>query len=844
MSRPGRIATLACFLGVGSAALALELVKDGKATATLVLPEPADEQVRKAAGWLQEYVKKATGADLPLASEREQRLGPQIVLGPSKAAAAAGVSANGLKWDGCRLVVKGQRLFLLGRDTPGVAGRTHLGAKGTARAAVVFLERFLGVRWLVPSPQGEVVPKTASLSVPDDLNVESTPAFAYGHGRYLYGVGTPASFANNFRTAVRIYTAGGHTWNVWVPYATYKDTHPEYFALIGGKRSPSERNHLCATSEEVKQLLLKGLTERFAEGYEWAQLGQSDGYQPCRCPACEALDSYTAGSPGKPRRWEFGHASDPDHPCERILVPHKWLIDECAKRYPDRTVHLLVYGPTTWPSKKFDRFGDNVVAEVCGPTPEKLAAWKDKVRAMTTYVYYWGTYHPAGIGPKFSPRQVADELRMLHEHNVIGIYYCGGGEDWGLEGPAYYAAGRLMGDPSLDPDALVTEYCAGLYGEAAPTMLRFFNLLYSVLEQEVPRLPGCSRAETEFATRYPPAVLARLESLLRAAEAQATTERAKGWLRLTRDAFDYLAINARMYIFYRAYMAKPSVEALLRVKAEVDAWKAWREKALNYDKARARVWYPGLDTVVAFIREGGHMHSRTGPPADWDFDTMLRGLQQQKKGPVRIEASRAPAAPQMDGRLEDLWKAAAPQPLAPLSGAPAAVGATVRLLYDDQTLYVAFECVEPAVEKMRTDPKGHDADIWNLECVEVFLDPAGRRTQYIHFIVGAAPDARYDARKGYDPATEAEDKAWNTKWTSAIHIAKDAQRWTAELAIPFASLGVAAPKPGSVWAGNFGRERYAGNRNPHLYLWSPNDLGTGFCEPLCFGEIRFGPAAP
>ena len=818
---------------------ALELVREGKPLAAIVVPEKADEYVTKAAGWLKNYVKAATGAELPIAAEGTQGAGPVISLGPTRLAAAAGVSADGLRWDGCRLVVKGQTLFLIGRDTPGVAGRTDLGAKGSARAAVQFLERFLAIRWLVPSPQGEVVPRTKHLAVPDGLNVESTPAFAYGHGRNLYGIGTPAWLANNFRTAIRIYSAGGHTWNVWVPCAKYKDTNPEYFALIGGKRSPSEGNHLCATNPEAKQLLLDGITGRFAEGYEWAQLGQSDGYQPCRCPACEALDSYTSGAPGKPRRWEFGHASDPEHPCERILVPHKWLVDECLKRYPDRMVHLLVYGPTTWPSKKFGRFGDNVVAEVCGPTPETLAAWKDKARALTVYVYYWGYYHPAGIGPKFGPKQVADEIRMLRQNNVIGIYYCGGGEDWGLEGPAYWTAGRMMGDPGLDHEALLKEYCDGLYGEAAPAMLRFFTTLYTLLEQEVPRLPGCSRAETEFATRYPPAVLTRLESLLSAAEAQATSERSKGWIRLTRDAFDYLAINARMYTLYRAYMTHKTPENLLQVKAEVDAWKAWRQKILGYDRAYTNTWYPGWDIAVAFIKEGGHMHSRTGPPADWDFDTMLQRLQEQKKGRPRIEASRAPAAPQMDGRLDEAWKDATPHPLAALGGAPKEATTTVRMLYDDRNLYIAFECAEPAIDKMSTGAKGHDADIWNLECVEVFLDPAARRTQYLHFILGAAPDARYDARKGYPPAPETEDTTWNPEWSSAILVDKEAKRWTAELVIPFASLGLAPPKAGTVWAGNFGRERYAGQRDPQLYLWSPNDIGTGFCEPLSFGEIVF-----
>ncbi len=171
-----------CLFLLASGGLALDLVKEGKPLAAIVVPEKADECVAKAAGWLQDYVKRATGAELPIAVEGKQGAGALIALGPTQLAAAAGVNAEGLKWDGCRLVVKGRTLFLIGRDTPGVAGRTYLGAKGSARAAVQFLERFLGVRWLVPSPQGEVVPRTPNLSVPDDLNAESTPAFAYGHG--------------------------------------------------------------------------------------------------------------------------------------------------------------------------------------------------------------------------------------------------------------------------------------------------------------------------------------------------------------------------------------------------------------------------------------------------------------------------------------------------------------------------------------------------------------------------------------------------------------------------------------------------------------------------------------
>ncbi|HHX38689.1 MAG TPA: hypothetical protein GX715_01890, partial [Armatimonadetes bacterium] len=104
-----------------------------------------------------------------------------------------------------------------------------------------------------------------------------------------------------------------------------------------------------------------------------------------------------------------------------------------------------------------------------------------------------------------------------------------------------------------------------------------------------------------------------------------------------------------------------------------------------------------------------------------------------------------------------------------------------------------------------------------------------------------------DARRGYiedplHPLYAREDVSWNAEWRHAYVVDAANGKWCVEMELPFASLGIAPPAPGTRWKGNFGRERYAGlkgGNDPELFLWSPNELGTGFCEPLCFGEIRF-----
>jgi hypothetical protein len=65
------------------------------------------------------------------------------------------------------------------------------------------------------------------------------------------------------------------------------------------------------------------------------------------------------------------------------------------------------------------------------------------------------------------------------------------------------------------------------------------------------------------------------------------------------------------------------------------------------------------------------------------------------------------------------------------------------------------------------------------------------------------------------------------------------ESWQVEVAIPFADLGLAAPKQGDTWRGNF----YRFNRTKGLPVeelsWSPTLL-PGFHQPSRFGYIKFG----
>jgi len=197
-------------------------------------------------------------------------------------------------------------------------------------------------------------------------------------------------------------------------------------------------------------------------------------------------------------------------------------------------------------------------------------------------------------------------------------------------------------------------------------------------------------------------------------------------------------------------------------------------------------------------------------------------------------APKVETPPVLDGKLTDAcWAAAAPVAEFGLMagvGRPA-VGTRAKVCYDDATLFVAFICDEPNLDGVRDDSNGR-RDVWPGDCVEVFLDPGRTRTR-AHQLVASLSGARYDA----DPD---HDTAWNPEWRVAA--ARDAAggKWTAESAIPFASLGVRGSIDGRLWGLNLTRERVNADTPgmAGLSCWRPT--GENFHQVHAYGLLYLG----
>jgi len=647
---------LVAVLGFAPAACqAFDWVMDGKAAATLVVPGGTNAVTGQAAELLTRYVAEITGVGLQTVTEPDAPAsGTRIFLGATKAARAAGIDLSALKYDSFVWKTNGKDFFVAGNDYRFASAKGNDPGKsvcqGTARGVYRLLEEYGGVRWFLPTPKGVVVPKSARFSVPDTLNRQENATFAYTAGG-VSGFGE-WSLANGQRMAVDIRIQG-HSWDGalrnWGAPKKLFGKDPSIFALVQGKRHYTDSNfHLCTSHPDFVEMNVRYLSTLFDAGYQWVEYNQSDGYRRCECDACNAMDQLDELAQTKGAYCGKAHAPNPHDkslpPAERLWVPFHEIALRLYEKYPDRKIIPLAYGPTFIPSQKVKRFPPNVMISLTRDFPEYFEAYADF--GKTIWTYWWGTYHVSGLTPNLMPHDVAARVRELADRGVLGVFACGGGEQWGLEGPAYYVYAKLSWDPRLDADVLLKDYCRGVYHGAAPEMERFFNLIEArtavgkatqTVKEQADNDYRISAANY-FPEAYPPHILTALDSLLANAEAKtAGDDFATQWLAFTGLQYRHLKIVANGFNLYREYryVRNKTPELCGELLAAIDARKAFLNELSGLKARRDWVdaWFPGAGAYMASAVTGGVMYGALDicPPFNDAFRKELEKVRAAKK---------------------------------------------------------------------------------------------------------------------------------------------------------------------------------------------------------------------
>ncbi|HVH26808.1 MAG TPA: DUF5916 domain-containing protein [Vicinamibacterales bacterium] len=141
----------------------------------------------------------------------------------------------------------------------------------------------------------------------------------------------------------------------------------------------------------------------------------------------------------------------------------------------------------------------------------------------------------------------------------------------------------------------------------------------------------------------------------------------------------------------------------------------------------------------------------------------------------------------LDGQFDEAaWSRAVPgsdfyQRL-PRTGAPATDRTEVRVLYDDDTLYVGIMCFDPEPERIVIKELKEDFDINGTDMVQLIIDSLHDRRSAFALSVNAA-GARRDTQVS---ETGASNNDWDGVWD--VKTGRTPEGWTLEYAVPFKTL--------------------------------------------------------
>lgn len=201
-------------------------------------------------------------------------------------------------------------------------------------------------------------------------------------------------------------------------------------------------------------------------------------------------------------------------------------------------------------------------------------------------------------------------------------------------------------------------------------------------------------------------------------------------------------------------------------------------------------------------------------------------------------ATKTSQAPRIDGILDDAAWTMAPAADQfvqnfPSYGAPASQKTVVKLLYDNNAVYIsAYLYDDPAlIRKQLTVRDGEQRQ--DVDYFSVFFDTYNDDQNGFQFVVTSA-NVQSDARMGSNldlDFGEYGDKTWEAVWESKVSLRNDG--WTVEMRIPYISLRF-AKTPKQTWGLNFLRHT---RRTNETAFWNPvNPSVNGFVNQ--FGNLE------
>jgi len=444
-------------------------VDHGRPAATIIIPEGAGDVERRAAEILRTSILKMSGVDLPVRTAAEPN-GPGVAaigFPPEFLPPHIAPSLRSLRRDGFLITTSTGRLYV-------ASG----GGMGLVYGVVHTLEKYFGCRRF--SPTAEDFPQRDDLFLGCLLEVDNP----VNEVRIVNG---DFALDADYRDWMRLhdhrelYGAGYyvHTFQKLIPWQVYFDAHPEYFALMNGKRIIDQP---CLTRPEVFDIAGAKLREEMAAQPDrriWS-VSQNDNFSYCQCPECLKVIEEE-GSPAGP-----------------VIR----FVNRVAELFPDKTISTLAYQYSRR-APRLARPLPNVEVMLCTIELNRSRPIADDpgsasfVRDIEDWsricgnLYLWDytvnfSHH---VSPFPNLHVLQPNIRFFVDHGVRKHFQqtnTGPGHEWS-ELKSYLLA-RLLWNPRAKAADVRNDFLSGYYGKAGPYLRQYIDALRGALERSGARL--------------------------------------------------------------------------------------------------------------------------------------------------------------------------------------------------------------------------------------------------------------------------------------------------------------------------------------------------------------------
>ncbi len=453
---------------------------------------------------LQYHLKQITGADFEVVvvQQPEDIRPPALVFGELAVKMGATPKQATKTGDAFRLVVRKEAE---GNDDGGgfvmFGGESEVAA---SHAAYHFLHK-LGCRWIMPGPNGEVIPSRPTLTV-EPMDFAVAPALEvrapwYSGGPRIVTDQEQAQFAQWRRRMGQThgqprhpdFLHGGHAWVYMINrYKEELENDPSMFAQVRSEDGSFKRSkfQLEPTHPGVIDLTVRYIREEF-ERNGWSKdkhvalsVGPNDGAGYSESPetyrvSAGRIDPITGGS----------DETDP------LIHYANGLFDRIGDEYPNLRLGFYIYSvhgdyPLRYkPHPRFvAHFADITYSRYHSTFDTQsftrtyyrsiLEQWAELAKAQGNPMWYYGyNWNLAeNMFPYTRVRHFGEEIPYYAN---IGILGQNNEQDkaWSILGPHNYVLARLGWDKTLDWRDLLLEYCEAAFGAGSDAMVRYYLML-------------------------------------------------------------------------------------------------------------------------------------------------------------------------------------------------------------------------------------------------------------------------------------------------------------------------------------------------------------------------------